>query len=106
MIRQARFHRRRDAQRLVNPAEVDLLKTLEEKSPANEKGQRPSKLHQWLTADIGDPMLSQQVQSLLTLQRLAIASGHGWKRFLYTVDRVLPKKDATMFLPFIDPIDS
>jgi hypothetical protein len=82
-----------------------LLVELEKKTPKNEKGHRSSLMKDWLTPDVGDPMLAQQLNSLLTLQRLAIASGHGWKRFLYTVDRVLPKKDASLFLPFIDPIE-
>ena len=81
----------------------DLLKTLEEKSQMNEKGQRSNKLHQWLSEDVGDPLLAQHLHSLVMFQRLAIASGYGWKRFVQMVDRVLPKKDATMLLPFIDP---
>jgi hypothetical protein len=36
-------------------------------------------------------------------QRLAIASGYGWKRFVHMVDQVLPKKEATMLLPFLEP---
>jgi hypothetical protein len=81
----------------------DLLRTLEEKSPMNEKGHRKNRLHQWLTQDIGDPMLAQHIHSLIMFQRLAISSGYGWKRFVNMVDQVLPKKDATMLLPFIDP---
>lgn len=81
----------------------DLLQTLESKSPANEKGERPNRLHQWLSEEIGDPLLAQHLHSLVMFQRLAISSGYGWKRFLKMVDQVLPKKDATMLLPFIDP---
>ena len=33
-----------------------LLEELERKSPPNEKGQRPNKLHQWLTEDVGNPL--------------------------------------------------
>jgi len=81
----------------------DLLKTLEEKSPKNDRGQRPNRLHQWLSEEIGDPLLAQHLHALVMFQRLAIASGFGWKRFVNMVDQVLPKKDATMLLPFIDP---
>jgi P63C domain len=83
-----------------------LLKELELKSPKNEKGRRDSLLKDWLTEDIGDPMLAQHLHSLIMFQRLAIATGYGWKRFVRMVDQVLPKKDTSMFLPFIEADDN
>ena len=80
-----------------------LLPELERRSPKNEKGQRANKLHQWLTVDIGDPMLSQHMHSLIMFQRLAIANGYGWNKFIKTVDQVLPKKGQTIELPLDDP---
>jgi hypothetical protein len=77
-----------------------LRKALEEKNPKNEKGWRPAKNHQWLTAEIGDPMLAQHLYSLVMFQRLAISSGFGWNRFVKMVDRVHPRKGATLELPF------
>lgn len=77
-----------------------LLRELEQKSPKDEKGQRENRLHQWLTGDIGDPMLASHLQSLLTLQRLAIANGWGWQKFMHMVDQVLKKKGDTLELPF------
>lgn len=77
-----------------------LLPELERRSPKNEKGNRPNKLHQWLTEDIGDPMLAQHMHSLIMFQRLAIANGYGWHRFVKMVDQVLPKKGNTLELPF------
>lgn len=79
-----------------------LLEELEIKTPPNEKGQRPNKLHQWLTEDVGNPMLAQHLYSLIMFQRLAINSGFGWHRFLNMVDRVLPKRGNTLELPFPD----
>lgn len=76
-----------------------LLPELEKKSPKNAKGQRPTKLHQWLTQDIGDPMLAQHMHTLVMFQRLAIANNHGWNRFLKAVDQVLPKRGETLELP-------
>ena len=76
-----------------------LLPALEQKSPKDDKGNRPSKLHQWLTQDIGDPMLAQHMHSLVMFQRLAIANGHGWNRFVKTIDQVLPKRGSTLELP-------
>jgi hypothetical protein len=80
-----------------------LLKELERKSPRNEKGHRDVLMQRWLSEDVGDPMLAQHLHSLIMFQRLAISSGYGWKRFVNMVDQVLPKKDETMLLPFIEP---
>lgn len=75
-----------------------LLDELERNSPKNEKGHRSNKLHQWLTEDVGNPMLAQHLHSLIMFQRLAIASGYGWHRFVKMVDQVLPKKGSTLEL--------
>jgi hypothetical protein len=83
-----------------------LLKELEQRSPKNEKGVRKNKLHQWLNDDIGYPMLAQHMHSLLMFQRLALANGYGWQRFMRMVDQVMPKKDDTLPLPFPDPEDT
>lgn len=81
-----------------------LLRELEQKSPKDEKGNRENKLHQWLSSDVGDPMLANHIQSLLTLQRLAIANGWGWNRFMKMVDQVMQKKGQTLELPLnFDP---
>jgi P63C domain len=76
-----------------------LLKELEGKSPRNEEGHRPSRFHQWLTDDVGDPLLAQHLHSLVMLQRLALANGHGWHRFLNSVNLVLPKRGKTLEVP-------
>jgi hypothetical protein len=77
-----------------------LLKELESKSPKNETGNRKNKLHQWLTDDIGDPLLAQHIHSLIMFQRLAIAQGYGWHRFVKMVDQVMPKRGETLEIPF------
>lgn len=77
-----------------------VLEELEKKTPKNDKGYRPNKFHQWLTEDIGDPMFAQHLYSLLMFQRLALANGYGWNRFLQMVDQVLPKRGSTLLLPF------
>lgn len=83
-----------------------LLDHLERKSPKNEQGNRKNKLHQWLTTDIGDPMLAQHLHSLIMFQRLAISYGYGWTRFVKMVDKVLPKRGANLELPFTLDSDS
>lgn len=77
-----------------------LIDELASKSPVDESGSRPNRLHQWLSDDIGNPMLASHMQSILTLQRLAIANGWGWQRFVGMVDQVLPRKGSTLSLPF------
>ena len=80
-----------------------LSAELELKSPKNEKGYWPNKLHQRLTEDIGGPMLAKHLYSLVMLQRLAISNGYGWNRFVKMVDRVMPKRGDTLELPFPEP---
>jgi hypothetical protein len=63
-------------------------------------GHRPNKLHQWLTDDIGNPMLAQHMHSIMMFQRLALASGFGRHRFVKMVDQVMPKRGDTLELPF------
>jgi len=82
-----------------------LREELVKRSPKNEKGVRPNKLHQWLTDEIGNPLLAQHLYSLLMFQRLAIANGYGWNKFLRMVDQVMPKKGQTLELPFADPAE-
>lgn len=79
-----------------------VLEELERKSPKDDKGNRGNKLHQWLTDDVGHPMLAQHLHSLMMFQRLAIANGYGWNRFVKMVDQVLPKKGATLELPLAE----
>ncbi len=77
-----------------------LRKELEAKNPRNAKGYRPAKNFQWLTSEIGHPMLAQHLYSLMMFQRLAIAQSFGWNRFVKMVDQVHPKKGTTLDLPF------
>jgi hypothetical protein len=77
-----------------------LIQELKAKSPKGATGHRTNKLHQWLTEDIGNPMLAQHLYSIINFQRLAIANGHGWKRFVKMVDQVMPKRGTTLELPF------
>jgi hypothetical protein len=81
-----------------------LTEELIRKTPMTEKGYRPNALHQWLSEDIGDPMLATHMHSILMLQRLAIANKYGWTRFLHMVDQVMPRRGTTFELPlnFID----
>ena len=79
-----------------------LLKELENKSPKSLVGNRSNRLHQWLSEEVGDPMLASHLQSILTLQRLAIANGWGWNRFMGMVNQVMKKKGDALDLPFME----
>ena len=76
-----------------------ILGELESKSPKDDGGHRKNKFHQWLTDDMGHPMLAQHLHSLIMFQRLALANGYGWNRFVKTVDQVLPRRGQTLELP-------
>jgi hypothetical protein len=76
-----------------------LSPELIKRSPKNEKGYRQNKLFQWLTGEVGEPMFKEHMHTIVMFQRLAIANGYGWKRFLHMVDQVLPKKGNTLELP-------
>jgi P63C domain len=82
-----------------------LLEELKRKNPKDEKGQRPVKLHQWLTDEIGNPLLAQHLHSLVMFQRYAISNRYGWNRFLRMVNQVLPKRRETLELPLPMPED-
>jgi hypothetical protein len=77
-----------------------VLTELENRSPKNEKGQRENKFHQWLSDDIGHPMLSQHFFATLAIQRACLnKSGDKWKSFKRMMDDILPKKGDTLLLP-------
>ena len=50
-------------------------------------------------------MLAQHLHALLMFQRLAIANGYGWQRFVQMVDQVLPKRRSNLLLAFDGAID-
>lgn len=79
-----------------------ILQELEKKTPKQMNGQRKNKMHQWFTDDVGNPMLSLHLHSLIMVQRLAIANGYGWNRFIKMVDQVMPRKGGTFELELND----
>jgi hypothetical protein len=75
-----------------------ILKELETLTPKDERGYRTNPMHSWLSEDIGVPMLSQHMHTLVNFQKLAIKRGYGWNRFVKMVDEVMPKHGNTMEL--------
>ncbi|HFW6381970.1 TPA: P63C domain-containing protein [Klebsiella aerogenes] len=78
------------------------MEELERKIPKDNRGNRKNKLHQWLTDDVGNPMLAQHLHSIIMIQRLSIANGYGWNKFVKMVDQVMPKKGGTFELALTD----
>lgn len=76
----------------------ELLKELEERNPVQDNGRRKAAHHQWLTADIGHPALSQHLHAVMGLMR----ASHTWDAFLELLDRSFPKKGHHYQLTFED----
>lgn len=74
-----------------------ILDELRKVNPKNEKGNRTSKHHQWLTADVGHPMLAQHLYSLITLMR----GYDDWKNFYKFANRIYPKYDENQMDLFL-----
>jgi hypothetical protein len=76
-----------------------IREELENKNPKNERGQRLSKHHQWLTEDIGHPALAQHLYGLIGFMR----ASDSWKEFYRLVQKAFPKKGETLLLPLPEP---
>lgn len=65
-----------------------LLEELEQRNPKSETGHRKSKHHQWMTADVGDPALTNHIHAVMGMMRAA----ESWDQFMRLMDRAYPKK--------------
>ena len=72
-----------------------VLTELQELNPADERGIRKHRHHQYLTGEIGVPALRNH---LVSLHSLAIASGYNWLLFKRFVDMVHPRQEQQMYL--------
>ena len=77
------------------PAVLDELRRL---TPRNDKGRLKNKLFQHLTDDVGNERLRQHFKDVDLLMR----AGRNWKEFYELLNRVLPRFDETLPLPFDD----
>lgn len=73
-----------------------VLKELESRNPKNESGYRKAKHHQWLTDEIGHPMLAQHLFAVVALAR----ASDSWDRFMLAMNQAFPRRSATLELPF------
>ncbi len=74
------------------------LEELRKANPKNEKGQRKAKHRQWLTEDVGHPMLAQHLYSLTTLMR----GFKDWEEFYKFANKIYPKYDKNQMDLFLD----
>ncbi len=65
-----------------------LLEELERRNPKSEAGHRKAKHHQWMTADVGDPALTNHIHAVMGMMRAA----ESWEQFIRLMDRAYPKK--------------
>lgn len=75
-----------------------VLDELRKVNPKNEKGNRKAKHHQWLTEDVGHPMLAQHLYSLITLMR----GFKEWEEFYTFANKIYPKYDKHQMDLFLD----
>jgi hypothetical protein len=69
---------------------------LERLNPKDDKGNRKSKHHQWLTEDIGHPALAQHLYATIGFMRAAST----WDQFYRMMQRAFPKLNSNMVLNF------
>jgi hypothetical protein len=82
----------------IGPGLTKELKDKELERRQKEGGKRH--LHRWLTPDIGHPALSHHLSGLTFLAK-AFPDGD-WESFHRAADRVTPKYNRTLLLPFTD----
>lgn len=76
----------------------NLVEELKKKTPKSDKGHRANKYHQWLTTDVGHPILSQHLYAVIGLMRTC----QTWEQFKRLINRAFPKKNEQMLLDLGD----
>ena len=76
-----------------------ILDELRERNPKDEKGRRKHRFQQWLTEDVGHPVLAQHLYALIGFMRVASS----WEQFYRMVQRAFPKKGHTLMLNYGEP---
>lgn len=77
-----------------------LKEEFEKKNPKGANGKRKAKHHQWFD-EAGEKLYSQQMFTVLTIQRAALKkNGNKWAHFMSMMDELLPKKGGTLPLGF------
>ena len=77
-----------------------VLEELKKRNPVAENGQRKNKHFQYLTADVGHPELTRHLYELIGMAR-PFSTGE-WEKYYHLVNRIFPKLNANLALPFAE----
>jgi hypothetical protein len=69
-----------------------VLDELRRKNPADERGRRAAKHHQWLTGNVGHPKLLQHLGAVVALMK--ITPDKDWEGFVKILDKTYPRQPA------------
>lgn len=84
-----------------------LTQEFDLRNPKNAKGNRKRKNHLLLNDDAGDKLFSQQMFTVLALQRACLTkTGDKWAQFMALMDDVLPRRQSTIPLALPMPDES
>ncbi|MGB8540258.1 MAG: P63C domain-containing protein [Candidatus Acidiferrales bacterium] len=72
-----------------------VIEELERLNPPTDTGYRKYRHHQYLTREIGHPVLSRRLYELIGMAR----ASETWEKFCRVVDRAFPKLNTTLSLP-------
>lgn len=64
-----------------------ILEELQKRNPADEKGEREARHHQWLTEEIGHPALALHLHAVTALMK----ASRTWGAFLNGLEAAFPK---------------
>ncbi len=78
-----------------------ILDELQARNPIDERGRRKAKHHQWLTEDVGHPILAQHLYAVVGLMRASAS----WQQFITMLDLAFPKCGATLMMPFMAEVE-
>ncbi|MBF0408122.1 MAG: P63C domain-containing protein [Candidatus Riflebacteria bacterium] len=67
----------------------NILEELQKINPKDEKGNRKTRHHQWLTEDLGHPALAQHLHAIIALMKASTS----WKSFIRLLEKAFPKKN-------------
>jgi hypothetical protein len=77
-----------------------IQEELQRRNPKDEKGNRASKHHMWLTENIGHPALSQHMHAILGLMR----ASKTWTQFMALVDSAFPIQGSQVQIEMALPV--
>jgi hypothetical protein len=75
-----------------------LREELRVRNPKDERGNKASADHSWLTPDLGVPALNMHIHAVMGLMRAAST----WDQFMRSLQRAFPKLNTTPELPGFD----